>query len=1086
MSDKNFTIYKSSAGSGKTFTLVKEYLALALNDESNPPKAYRHILAVTFTNKAASEMKERIIKALKELSQEDYTQLSGGTKTLLAELKKHKKLNIRQQLDDTIIRKRANNVLTEVLHNYSDFAIGTIDSFVHKIVRTFAFDLKIPMSFELEMDDDKLLTQAIDLLIAQIGTDETLTKALVEFTESKTDDEKSWHIENDLKYFAKNLLTEDGAVHIEKLRQLSVSDFFKIKDKIQEEIKKFETFINGCGKNGLKCINDSGIEHDKFAGGANGIGKYFSYLAESRFDKLTPSATIQKNIDSDNWYAGKATVSDKAGIDAIKDTLTKLYNEGLVYIQLNLQEVTLFRLINTTIYSLAVLNEIEKLLNEYKAQNNILHISEFNKLIAKIVLNEPIPFIYERLGERYNNYLIDEFQDTSVLQFQNLLPLIDNSLASGHFTMLVGDGKQAIYRWRGGEVEQFAMLPEVFAHNNNPLVLEREQALKRNHNPQVLDKNYRSKREIIEFNNAIFRTLSNKLNEKFKSIYETLEQGFNPENSGGFVQVEFLDAEKEEMRKQNLERTYLIIQDLLIQNFQLRDVAILVRKNTDGSEIANYLSNKGIEVISSDSLLLSNSAEVNFIYSLLRYLNNTSDQIIQAELLEYLVASNRFSVSPNRVLNPVRGEKAEFSIDINEFLVENKQDFLFIIKKVCPDFNSNALSKMALYELCEELVRLFKLNTIPNAYIQFYLDEVLNYSIKQNNNLNDFIDYWEDKKEKASLIVPLGMNAVTIMTIHRAKGLEFPAVILPFSNGKVEKGKKHLWVDLENSKIPQLQSALVSASESLRETPYGDLYDDEKNKSLLDSLNVLYVALTRPEERLYILTGKPSRSPANLSTVSDMFAHYYQQNGDWQEGKTVYTFGEQTTHKQHLKGAETQNFKLLTFNSNQWRNNIKMRAAAPSIWNLEITESKKDYGVMVHTALAKIKSEEDIESAVNSMFLEGLVTAGEKENLLTVIKKIIKLPKLQAHFAQGLKVKNESEIISLTGEKFRLDRVVFHPILKGKEGQSTAVIIDYKTGEEKPDHKKQILQYADLLNQMGYSVTEKLLVYIEEQKVLEC
>ncbi len=1014
-------------------------------------------------------MKERIIKALKELSQEDYTQLSGGTKTLLAELKKHKKLNFRQQVDDTIIRKRANNVLTEVLHNYSDFAIGTIDSFVHKIVRTFAFDLKIPMSFELEMDDDKLLTQAIDLLIAQIGTDETLTKALVEFTESKTDDEKSWHIENDLKYFAKNLLTEDGAVHIEKLRQLSVGDFFKIKDTIQEEIKKFEAFINGCGKEALKIINDSGIEHEKFAGGANGIGKYFTYLAESRFDKLTPSATIQKNIDSDSWYAGKATVSDKAAIDAIKGTLTKLYNEAFAYTQLNLQEVTLFRLINTTIYSLAVLNEIEKLLNEYKAQNNILHISEFNKLIAKIVLNEPIPFIYERLGERYNNYLIDEFQDTSVLQFQNLLPLIDNSLASGHFTMLVGDGKQAIYRWRGGEVEQFAMLPEVFAHNNNPLVLEREQALKRNHNPQVLDKNYRSKREIIEFNNAIFRTLSNKLNEKFKSIYETLEQGFNPENTGGFVQVEFLDAEKEEMREQNLERTYLIIQDLLIQNFQLRDVAILVRKNTDGSEIANYLSNKGIEVISSDSLLLSNSAEVNFIYSLLRYLNNTSDQIIQAELLEYLVASKRVE-----------------NTDINQLLVENKQDFISVIKLVCRDFNSNALSKMALYELCEELVRLFKLNTIPNAYIQFYLDEVLNYSIKQNNNLNDFIDYWEDKKEKASLIVPLGMNAVTIMTIHRANGLEFPTVILPFSNGKVEKGKKHLWVDLENSKIPQLQSALVSASESLRETPYGDQYDDEKNKSLLDSLNVLYVALTRPEERLYILTGKPSKSPANLSSVSDMFAHYYQQNGDWQEGKTVYTFGEQTTHKQHLKGAETQNFKLLTFNSNQWRNHIKMRAAAPSIWNLEITESKKDYGVMVHTALAKIKSVDDIESAVNSMFLEGLVTAGEKENLLTVIKKIIKLPKLQAHFAQGLKVKNESEIISLTGEKFRLDRVVFHPVLKGKEGQSTAVIIDYKTGEEKADHKKQILKYADLLNQMGYTVTEKLLVYIEEQKVLEC
>ncbi|MES2591083.1 MAG: UvrD-helicase domain-containing protein [Bacteroidota bacterium] len=1088
MSDKNFTIYKSSAGSGKTFTLVKEYLALALNDGSDPPRAYRHILAVTFTNKAASEMKERIIKSLKELSLEDYTQISSGTKTLLLELKKHLKLNAHQQLDDTVIRKRANNVLTEVLHNYSDFAIGTIDSFVHKIVRTFAFDLKIPMSFDLEMDDDKLLTQAIDLLIAQIGTDERLTKALVEFTESKTDDEKSWHIENDLKYFAKNLLNEDGAVYIEKLRHLSVDDFFKIKDTIQTEIKKFETFIKKQGQDALKIISDSGVENEKFAGGANGISKYFSYLAEFRFDKLTPSNTVQKNIDSDNWYAGKATIGDKGSIDAIKLPLTRLFNEAQEYMQLNQSEITLFRLINTTIYSLAVLNEIEKLLNEYKAQNNILHISEFNKLIAKIVLNEPIPFIYERLGEKYNNYLIDEFQDTSVLQFQNLLPLIDNSLATGHFTMLVGDGKQAIYRWRGGEVEQFAMLPGVFAHNNNPLVLEREQALKRNHNPQVLDKNYRSKREIIEFNNAIFRTLSNKLNDKFKGIYETLEQGFNPDNTGGYVQVEFLDGEKDELREQNLERTYSIVQNLLQQNFQLRDIAVLVRKNTDGSEIANYLSSRGIEVISSDSLLLSNSADVNFIYSILRYLNNTSDEIIQAEILEYLVVSKRINEHINNKdknrTSPTANGNSE--ININQLLVESKQDFISVIKHVCSDFSSSALSKMALYELCEELIRLFKLNIIPNAYIQFFLDEVLNYSIKQNNNLNDFIEYWEDKKDRASLIVPQGMNAVTIMTIHRSKGLEFPVVILPFSNGKVKNGKEHLWVDLENEKIPQMPSALVSVSESLMDTPYASLYEEEKSKSFLDSLNVLYVALTRPEERLYILTGKPSRSTDKLGTTSDMFAHYYQMNGEWQEGKTLYAFGTETIHKQHTQKAETTNLKLETFNSNQWRDNIKMRAAAPSIWNLENTERKKEYGVMVHTALSKIKSAEDVDTALHSMFAQGMITADEKDKLLIVIHKIIALPKLQPHFAPGLTIKNEAEIIALTGEKFRLDRVVLNSPLQKGPGELTAIIIDYKTGEEKPAHKKQILQYADLLNQMGYSVTEKLIVYIEEERVLEC
>ena len=729
MSTGNFSIYKSSAGSGKTFTLVKEYLALALNDGADPPQAYKHILAVTFTNKAAAEMKERIIKALKELSEEDYSSISSGTKTLLKSLKEHKKLNATQALDDTIIRKRALRILTAILHNYSDFAIGTIDSFVHKVVRTFAFDLKIPMSFEIEMDDEKLLGQAIDLLIGQIGNDERLTKALVEFAESKTDDEKSWHIENDLKQFAKNLLNEEGAVYIDKLRHLSVDDFFKIKDTLSAEIKKFENAIVKEAEAANARIKKANLSSKDFYYGDKGIAAYFEKLSKGRMDYISPNAYVQAAAGEDKWYGGKISETSKSGIDAIKPALLDHFNAIQIIKDKDHPDYILFQLINKNIYSLAVLNEIEKLLNEYKAQNNILHISEFNKMIAKIVLNEPIPFIYERLGERYNNYLIDEFQDTSVLQFQNLLPLIDNSLASGHFTMLVGDGKQAIYRWRGGEVEQFAMLPHIFKHNDNPLVLEREEALIRNYDPQVLNNNYRSKREVIEFNNALFRTLSNKLNEKYQGIYKGLEQGFNAENTGGLVQVEFIEGEKEDFREQNMIRTVEVIKHLQTQNYQLKDIAVLVRKNTDGSDIANYLTQNGIEVISSDSLLLSNSAEINFLHSVLKYLTNTSDNIVQTEILEYLVAANYLGKT-----------------SIAEVL-QNRTGITAVIRSAKIEFNVTHLSKMALYELCEELVRIFRLNAKPNAYIQFFLDEVLNYSIKKNNNLNDFIEYWEEKRK---------------------------------------------------------------------------------------------------------------------------------------------------------------------------------------------------------------------------------------------------------------------------------------------------------------------------------------------------
>lgn len=1069
ISEKNFTVYKSSAGSGKTFTLVKEYLALALNDAANPPQAYKHILAVTFTNKAAAEMKDRIVKALKELSEDDYSTISGGTQTLLGALKTHAKLTLppnkmgeKKQLEDKDIRLRSQNILTAILHNYSDFAIGTIDSFVQKVVRTFAFDLKIPMSFDIEMDDDKLLTQAIDLLLGKIGNDEKLTKALVEFTESKADDEKSWHIENDLKLFAKNLLTEDGTIYIEKLKNLSVDDFFQIKEVLYAEIKKFETSIKKIGTEALALISSRNIEHDKFAGGANGIGKYFSYLAEVRIEKLTPSATVQKNICDDKWYAGKASSSDKASIDAIKYKLVELYTNATQYVDENKSEFVLFNLINRNIYSLAVLNEIEKLLNEYKSENNILHISEFNKMIAKIVMNEPIPFIYERLGEKYNNYLIDEFQDTSVLQFQNLLPLIDNSLASGYFTMLVGDGKQAIYRWRGGEVEQFALLPKIFKHNDNELVLEREDALIRNHNPQILDKNYRSKRELIEFNNSIFRVLGDALNLKYQSIYKDLEQGFKSENTGGLVQIEFVQGEKEDFRTLNKEKTLETIKQLLLDNYKLKDIAILVRKNTDGSDIANFLTQNGIEVISSDSLLLSNSSEISFIHSLLKFIANTSDQIAQTVILEYLVSCNYLKTD-----------------SIHEaLLTKNKSSLLSIIKFANIEFSTSRLSKMALYELCEELIRVFKLNETPNAYIQFFLDEVLNYSIKKNNNLNDFIAYWEEKKQKASLIVPQGMDAVNIMTIHRSKGLEFPVVILPFLNGKVTNGKDNLWIELHSNKLVNLPSALVPTSVSLEETEYGELYEDEKNKSLLDNLNVLYVGLTRAEERMYVFTGKPSKTPSNLGSASDMFAHFLDQKGEWNEAKHVYMFGIAQAHNTSSTGSkkETLNYSLSAFNSNQWRENIKMRAAAPSIWNTEMANSKKEYGLIVHSALSKIKLKADIEPTLYSMCAQGLITNEEKTNLIEVITRIVNLPELKDYFSEGFTVRNEAEIITLSGELFRPDRVLIK--------EKTAVVIDYKTGEVKSKHKEQILKYSDLLIEMGYAVTEKLLVYIEDEKVI--
>jgi ATP-dependent exoDNAse (exonuclease V) beta subunit len=292
----------------------------------------------------------------------------------------------------------------------------------------------------------------------------------------------------------------------------------------------------------------------------------------------------------------------------------------------------------------------------------------------------------------------------------------------------------------------------------------------------------------------------------------------------------------------------------------------------------------------------------------------------------------------------------------------------------------------------------------------------------------------------------------------------------------VKHGKDNLWITLENESLGNFPTALVPTSESLKDTEYGHLYEEEKSKSLLDSLNVLYVAFTRPEERMYILADKPSRTPSNMGKTSDMLAFYYQSKGEWKEGTTVYTFGKEEKHKGHKAQVQTLNFKLETFNSNQWRESIKMRAAAPGIWNTNMAETKKDYGVMVHTALARIKYSVDIDKAVNSMLAEGLINKEERSHLLETIGRILKLPQLENYFSSDFVVKNEAEVISLAGEMFRPDRVVID--------KKNAVIIDYKTGGKKKIHQQQIIQYGDLMAQMGYQVTEKLLVYIEDLEIV--
>jgi len=851
-----FVVYKSSAGSGKTFTLVKEYLKIVLKKPGN----FRHVLAITFTNKAANEMKERIIGNLQQLSALQDNAPSQAINHLLPDLRQA------TGLDDKEIGQRAADTLKLILHNYSDFAITTIDSFVHHVIRTFARDLHLPVNFEVELDTDKLIAQSVDLLISRVGSNEKLTKIFVRFLETKTEDEKSWHIEKDLQTFAKTLMNEDGIVFIEKLRNLSLDDFIEINTNVNALTNRFESAIHKIGNDAYQLINNHNIPAEAFFHGKSGIGKYFENISNKRFDKISPNSYVLSTINDDKWYAAKLNPDNKTAIDSIKSQLAIYYQQILDFKGENYNEYVLLKLLTKNIYPIAVLNELDKELNEIITRNNILPISEFNKRIAEIVLNEPVPFIYERLGEKYHHFLIDEFQDTSILQWQNLLPLITNSLAYNNFNMIVGDGKQAIYRWRSGEVEQFAQLPNIYKNDGNPVNLEREQSLVQNYREETLGKNFRSKAEIIAFNNDFFRCISSNLSNDYQSIYDGLEQEYNPENTGGFVSIEFLDKKNLELSfdELNFNKINQIIADAVEDGFEWKDIAILCRSNAKASNIAQYLIEQGIDIISSQSLLLANSPEVNFLIACLQYLSNPHDAISQRAIMQYLASTGKISVET--VDKPLKNSGFDFSV--------------------------SSLIKLPLYDLCEKIIRIFKLNDKVNPHIQFFLDAVLEYSMANRQNISGFLSWWDEKKDKKSIIVPEGINAVRIMTIHKAKGLEFPVVIYPFADERAKMTKQSQWVDFQNTNIPKLKAALLPTSQELTETTYAHFYEEEKGKSLLDLINILYVVLTRASNRLYVLTSLPTNEAKEINSIPLFFIQFLKSSGSWSDERMIYTFGE--------------------------------------------------------------------------------------------------------------------------------------------------------------------------------------------------
>ncbi|MFK5889992.1 MAG: UvrD-helicase domain-containing protein [Flavobacteriaceae bacterium] len=1032
-----FKVYNASAGSGKTFTLVKEYLKIVLN--TTDVFTFQKILAITFTNKAANEMKERVLNNLHAFADGNFNDMAQKICQEIA-------------IDKTILQKRASNILREIINNYSAFAITTIDSFTYKIIRSFAFDLGLSLNFDVELNSQNILEETVNNLISKMGKDDNLTKTLLRFALFKWQKDETWDVTFALNTVAKLLVKEDAVSELEKLKDKTLDDYLNLHKKLKKQITLFDTDIHKLATQGQQIITEINVSKKAYAGGGD-YPSFITKLLDKNYD-INFEGRLAKSIAKNSWNSAKATFEECSAIESRLEALEKIYFEIKYYFDTQHKNYILAQLAIKNIIPLSVLSQLNRGLTDYKLDNNIRLNSEFNTLIRKHIKEEPVPFIYEKLGEKYSHFFIDEMQDTSVFQWENLIPLISNALHQPNGSLfLVGDAKQAIYRWRGGKAQQFIDL----TLDENPFFIEKK--------VETLPTNFRSFSQIIHFNNDFFESASKYLsNPTYQALYKDNSAQKTTDKIGGYVQIDFLEKGLSGEDKTNAyaENILNILQNL-DTSYPFGDVCILVRKKGDGAKIASILSAHGYDIMTSESLLLINSVKVNFILNFLNYLADNSNKKALADVLIFL------------------HQYLEIKIAIHDFISSFLNlSSIEVFKKFTSlniNFSDKLFNEQSLYQSVAYLIRSFKLIKNSDAFIQFFLEEVLNFEQKQQGALTSFLEHFENNKENFSVVSSKNEHAITILTIHKAKGLEFPIVIFP-NNVTIhyEKDPTEWYKPKEPVAFNNFDTLLINGGPKLEKTDaVGQaLYKKTKEALELDNLNLLYVGLTRAVEQLYLVTEQPPTRNSKSITYSLMYEDYLKEQGYWQAGQNSYSFGSKERPKHpSLEEKETQtNILKVRHISTDWQShNIHIVPSASKYWNKEMKDAA-EFGTLLHDILAQILTADDINTVLDSYFKMGKISALDVANFRKLILQIVNHLELKNYYAVNTTVYNECEIVTANKELIRLDRL----ILKDK----TAVIIDYKTGTPNTKHEVQLNNYAEAISAMSYTVIHKILVYLRD------
>ncbi len=1029
---KPLKIYNASAGSGKTYTLVQEYLKIVLYHKD--PIKFRSILAMTFTNKAANEMKGRIISALIDLGTENHFKSKAQLEFLIATAK-----NL--GLGEKTVEARAQEILNKILHNYSSFSVMTIDKFTHKVIRTFAKDLGISIDFNVEMDITGFRKSVTDMLFDQIGRNKKLSDLMLLYARDNLQQDKSWNFAKDLFDFTNLLFKEDAINAVNNLKELTDEDFRAIRSDLIKQNSITEKQLSGQVSEAIDLIESKQLNHDDFAGKGTGVYAYFKRVKRGEY-KL-PSATLLKNAEAGKWAHPK---SPNAGtVEHIGDLIHKYFNQIRSIIELDIPQLKLNQSILKNLNNLSLLKYLLELIEKIKADENVLLLSDFYKEIADIITKEPVPFIYERLGVRYQHFLLDEFQDTSQLQWINLIPLVHNSLAQQHENLIVGDGKQAIYRWRNGEVEQFTKLPdEIHNPENIASLTEANHLFKKMGEKVNLEYNYRSAPEIVHFNNAFFKQLAQNLDSSLNYIYQQHEQKATKSFTGYLEGYFSPNLEKEDQ----LDFVLKSVKKAMAAGFNQKDICIITRRNITGSEIANHLTDHNYKIISPESLFIGKDRTVKFLYYLMLSISNKTDQNAKIKTVEHYCILNNLSVSG-------------FLIDHEAEYID--QDILTFFKSKSIEIRLPEVFHN-LYDFIEHLIEVFDFDASQNPYLQFYLENIHQFETNKSSNISDFLNWFKEKGKKKSIISPEGADAINIMTIHKSKGLQFPVVICPFFDWNLELHNQISWIEKSGEPLP---AYFVKMNKELQNSILKDTFLSEKAKYDLDQFNLLYVAFTRPEVALFI-SGKSKSGIAKtniLPAISQIdFVEYNNEK---------FTSGDLIFPKDSSSKQAQDNINITYLKQKMNKPQLSYKSAME--WDINELDQKRDFGTLIHQVLSTLTGIDDLPEKMNRIALKTGLTDPEKQDITRYIDSLFE----NNRFAGYFKVDswNEKEIVTAGGIKFIPDKILH-------EGNRIKVI-DFKTGQPTPSHKKQVQDYIKVLKDMGYQEVSGEICYTENIDFVE-